>query len=122
MTEIELNERIAELLESTERNCQPTSDRRCSARQIRRVNQAAKQVRLMSIISYGGYAPHRGYVDWDYIDGVWTQTGQYIKYPKNSNCQRWIKRLTSKKVRAYPYLPPKGNQYRRVFDYWWTLY
>ena len=26
------------------------------------------------------------------------------------------------RVRRYMDLPCKGNSYRRVFDYWWTLY
>ena len=48
--------------------------------------------------------------------------GKYIKYPKNSNCQRWMKRETSRKSRNCQDLPRKGNYYRRLFDYWWTLY
>ena len=46
----------------------------------------------------------------------------YIKYPKNSNCQRWIKRETSRRIRSCRNAPAKGNFYRRLFDYWWTLY
>ena len=48
--------------------------------------------------------------------------GKYIKYPKNSNCQRWIKRETSRRFRNCEELPRKGNYYRRLFDYWWTMY
>lgn len=36
--------------------------------------------------------------------------------------QRWLKRASSKKVRACSCLPGKGNGYRKVFDYWWELY
>lgn len=49
-------------------------------------------------------------------------SGKYIKYPKHSHCQRWMKRLTSKKTRRCTDLVRKGNEYRRLFDYWWTLY
>lgn len=69
-----------------------------------------------------GYRPHAGYVDWSYVDGKWMPTGKYIKYPKNSNCQNWCKKASSARVRKYMDLPHKGNSYRRVFDYWWTLY
>lgn len=37
-------------------------------------------------------------------------TGKYIKYPQNSKCQRWFKRVSSKKVRACPNLPPKEER------------
>ena len=74
------------------------------------------------IINYGGYAPHRGYIDWGFSGRTLLHTGKYIKYPKNSNCQRWIKRETSLRIRRCRDVPAKGNYYRRLFDYWWTLY
>lgn len=119
MTEIELNEQIAALLENSEKkpSCQRRTDR-----QYRRRKGQEKSDRLLAIIQLPGYAPHRGYVDWGFDGRTLLHTGKYIKYPKNSNCQRWIKRVTSKKVRAYPCFPQKGNSYRKVFDSWWTLY
>ena len=81
-----------------------------------------KDDRLLKIINYDGYAPHIGYVDWGCKGKTLLHSGKYIKYPKNSNCQRWMKRLTSKKARRYSDFTGKGNQYRRLFDYWWTLY
>lgn len=68
------------------------------------------------------YAPHRGYIDWGFSGRTLLHTGKYIKYPKNSNCQRWIKRETSLRIRRCRDVPAKGNYYRRLFDYWWTLY
>ena len=50
------------------------------------------------------------YVDWGFDGSTLLHSGKYIKYPKNSNCQRWMKRLTSKKARRYPELTRKGNQ------------
>ena len=41
---------------------------------------------------------------------------------KSSNCQRYLKRRSNRKVRKYFDLSKKGNQYRKVFEYWWTLY
>lgn len=119
MTETALNEKLAELLSSdaTEER-QEQSDRR----RMRRIARVRKNDDLLRIINHGGYAPHRGYVDWGFDGETLLHSGQYIKYPKNSNCQRWIKRETSRRIRNCKDVPPKGNFYRRLFDYWWTLY
>lgn len=119
MTEIELNERIAALLEDSERK---PGCRRRTGRRYRRRKGLEKSDRRLAITQLSGYAPHRGYVDWGFEGKTLLHTGKYIKYPKNSKCQRWLKRVSGKKVRAYPHLPPKGNGYRKVFDYWWSLY
>lgn len=119
MTEIELNEQLAALLENSERA--PNHPRR-TGRRYRRQKGQEKSDRLLAIIQTARYGPHRGYVDWDFEGRTLLHTGKYIKYPKNSKCQRWLKRVSSKKVRACPCLPRKGNGYRKVFDYWWSLY
>ena len=118
MTEIELNKRIETLL--TERPIQPKSTP--ASIYSRQEIKVRKDDRLLKIMNYGGYAPHVGYVDWGFDGRTLLHTGKYIKYPKNSNCQRWMKRLTSKKTRRNSELTGKGNQYRRLFDSWWTLY
>lgn len=76
---------------------------------------------LMWIINHCGYNPMAGYVDWDWVDGKWQPVGKYIKYPKNSNAQRYWKRYSNKIVRRSKEVY-RGNQYRKCFDYWWTLY
>ena len=119
MTETELNERLAAILEKSEKE---PSCRRRTGRQYRRRKGQEKSDRRLAIIQLSGYAPHRGYVDWDFEGKTLLHTGYYIKYPKNSKCQRWLKQVSGKKVRAYPSFPQKGNGYRRVFDYWWALY
>ncbi|WP_251319285.1 hypothetical protein [Flintibacter muris] len=119
MTDIELNEQLAALLEKSEKA--PSCQRRTGRRYRRRKGQEKTNQRL-AIIQLSGYAPHRGYVDCGFEGKTLLHTGKYIKYPKNSKCQRWLKRVSSKKVRAYPCLPQKGNSYRKVFDYWWALY
>lgn len=86
----------------------------------RRQTQKQKDFKRRKIINYGGYAPHVGYINWDWVDGKLIQTGNYIKYPRASNCQRWMKKLTSKRARKADV--PNGNGYRKVFDYWNTLY
>ena len=76
---------------------------------------------LLRIISYSGYKPHIGYIDWDRVDDVWQPVGKYIKYPKNSNAQRYWKRHSNKIIRRRNEIY-RGNHYRKCFDYWWTLY
>ena len=119
MTETELNEQLAALLEKSEK--EPDCQRR-TGRQYRHRKGQEKSDRLLAIIQTACYGPHRGYMDWDFEGRTLLHTGKYIKYPKNSKCQRWLKQVSDKKVRAYPNPPKKGNDYRRVFDYWWTLY
>lgn len=119
MTETALNEKIDELQENDSGNAH---QRQKARRRLRRGTSIRKADRLLRIINYGGYAPHRGYIDWGFCGRTLLHTGKYIKYPKNSNCQRWIKRETSRRIRRCRDVPAKGNYYRRLFDYWWTLY
>lgn len=97
-----------------------TSGQRKTGRAYRRVMLKQKTNRLMKIVN-SSYIPHAGYVDWGWVDNEWVQVGKYVKYPKNSNKQRWMKRYTSRVSRKTD-LPQKGNAYRRCFDYWWTMY
>ena len=76
---------------------------------------------LIWIIHNCGYNPAAGYIDWDWVDGIWQPVGKYIKYPKNSNAQRYWKRHSNKIVRKRNEVF-RGNQYRKCFDYWWTMY
>ena len=111
-------------MQGAERNLDVTGGkgRRKSGRCYRRAMNRHKEQRLRSIIRREHwYYPYRGYIDWDFVDGVWQEVGKYIKYPKNSNRQQYLKKQSSRRVRHYSCLPPKGNGYRRVFDYWWEL-
>jgi len=120
MTETELNARIEELaLQQSESHSIPI--RRKTGRRYRRMMATHKTTELRKIVTQS-YAPHAGYVQWEEIDGVWVPAGKYIKYPKNSNTQKWIKRYTGKKMRRSHDIPHKGNHYRRLFDYWGTMY
>lgn len=114
MTETALNEKIAKL---TENELSEAHLRSKGRRRLRRVRDIQKSDRLLHMINYGGYAPHRGYIDWGFDGKTLLHTGKYIKYPKNSNCQRWIKRETSRRIRSCRNAPAKGNFYRRLFDY-----
>ena len=119
MTESELREKSAGLPENEffEAHLRSKNHRR-----LRQYQDIQKSDRLLRIINYGGYAPHRGYIDWGFDGRTLLHTGKYIKYPKNSSCQRWIKRETSRRIRRCRNTPVKGNFYRRLFDYWGTLY
>ena len=90
-------------------------------RNYRRATAHSKKKRLMKIISTGGYNPARGYVDWGMENGQWKPVGKHIKYPKNSQRQRFYKRYSNRAVRRNE-LGQKGNGYRKHFDYWWVLY
>ena len=119
MTETVLNERIAELQEI---DISAVRQREKARHRLRRVSIIRKNDDLLLIINYGGYAPHRGYIDRGYDGLTLLHSGKYIKYPKNSNCQSWMKKQTSRRIRSCRDVPIKGNYDRRLFDYWWTLY
>ena len=63
MTETELNEQLAALLEKSEKA--PGYQSRTGRRYRRRKGQEKSDHRL-AIIQLSGYVPHRGYVDWDF--------------------------------------------------------
>lgn len=120
MTEQELNRRIAEILESTEAE---NGCGRRSGRQYRRLQRVKHMDHLLFLIQHCGYAPNIGYIMGDY-ERLTTllHSGLHIQFMKSSNRQRHLKRKANHMVRKYRGLPKKGNQYRKVFEYWWTLY
>lgn len=79
MTETTLNEKIARL---TENELSEAHLRSKDRRRLRRVRDIQKSDRLLHIINYGGYAPHRGYIDWGFDGRTLLHTGKYIKYPQ----------------------------------------
>ena len=93
---------------------------RKTGRGYRRVMRIRKERRLKQIIRQERlYYPFR--IEEAYVDGVWQEVGNHIQYAKNSGRKQCLKGLSNRKVRRYPYLLHKGNQYRRMFDYWWRL-
>ena len=81
-----------------------------------------KYARRYRIIMTGGYDPRVGCLHYGFLGGVWQPVSSVIQYPKSSNLQKWIKQETSARTRHCESLPHKGNFYRRLFDYWWTMY
>ena len=120
MTETELNEALVRIEQQRVERLPETPNRRTS-RCYRRQIEVRKNDRLMKIVTRH-YVPHAGYIDWGFDGDTLLHSGKYIKYPKNSNCQRWMKRKTGRRIRNCSDAPKKGNYYLRLFDYWWTLY
>lgn len=106
--------------------CARTAEKRTGKRQTgrayRRYQAKQKDKRKRNIIDCGGYKPMIGYIEYDFVNGKWEQVGNHIKYPRNSNRQRYLKRQSNKKVRRHVGEIPNGNAYRKLFDYWWELY
>ena len=106
---------------------QEAADRRRikDKRRQRRREKVMKDDRLLRIINQGNdYDPRVGYIDYGFDGQTLSHTGKYIKYPKNSNTQKMIKKKTNKKSRKHDKeeAAGKGNLYRRLVDYWWILY
>ena len=120
MTATERNRQI-EISEQQKAELLPPQPKRRTGRAYRCMMNECKFKRLYRIATRS-YVPHAGYTSGSYVNGQHVPTGTYIKYPKNSYRQRWCKKASSARVRKYMDLPHKGNSYRRVFDYWWTLY
>ena len=120
MTEQELSKQIAEILEATKKE---TGCNRRSGRQYRRMQSVKHSDHLLFLIQHSRYAPNMGYIMGDY-EGLKTllHSGLHIQYMKSSDRQQYLKRKANRRVRKYRGLPKKGNQYRKVFEYWWTLY
>ena len=121
MTEQELNKRIAEILGSTKN--EPGCGRR-SGRQYRRTQCVKHSDHLLFLIQHSRYAPNMGYIRGDY-EGLRTllHSGLHIQYMKSSNCQRYPEaKIQSKGPLSISAYRKEGNQYRKVFEYWWTLY
>lgn len=104
MTEIELNKKIENLL--TESAAGQPSRRTGSA--YRREMRIRKNDALMRIVTRR-YVPHAGYIDYGFDGDTLLHSGKYIKYPKNSNCQRWMKREPVESSGTVRICPERGT-------------
>ena len=87
----------------------------------RRDMQDKKDRRLRKMIGERHVKPSAGYIPHAWIDGAWQPAGDYIRYPKNSNIQKYLKRETRRKVRrSEPF--PNGNGYRKCMEYRWQFW
>ena len=92
----------------------------------RRKNHIKKLRRKKTILTgYNGYNPYRGYLEYDYVDGKWKPTGNYIKYVRNYQTKTFYKNLSSRRCRRMAINEDdsgsKGNGYKRIYDLWWEL-
>jgi hypothetical protein len=90
-------------------------------RAYRRSMQKQKDIRLRKIIAECRYTPHAGYIRYGIVGEVFQPMGDYIRYPKNSNMQKYLKRQSKRKVRRSE-LVLQGNNYRKVMEYRWEFY
>lgn len=102
----------------TAKKCNP----RRTGTAYRRLKKRQKFHRRKRIIECAGCNPSAGSLAGDFIDGTWTQTGNHIKYRKNSKKQTYWKNHSNRKVRHHIGYIPKGGAYKKYFDYWWTIY
>ena len=87
----------------------------------RRKMTAKKEHRLKTVLTTYRRMPCGGYVECDWVDGVWQPVGKYIKRPKNSNKQKYLKRQSRRLVRrSEPF--PNGNGYRKCMEYKWEIW
>lgn len=101
-------------------NC--NSGKRNRGLAYRRRMKHKKEKRRRDIIKVSGCYFHGGWLEREYINGIYMIIGTYIKYPSDSNAQQFLKRVSNKKVRRYRGEIHKGSLYKKLFDYWWELY
>lgn len=88
----------------------------------RREQAVKKRNKRMEIVTRRRYNPFAGYVECDWVDDKFQPVGNHIKFPKNSNAQRYYKNQSNRRVRRYKGSLPNGNGYRKLYEYWWTLF
>lgn len=87
----------------------------------RRDMRDKKDRRIRKIISNCHCKPSAGSITHAWVGGVWKPVGDYVRYPKNSNIQKYLKRQTKRKVRrSEPF--PNGNSYRKCIEYRWQFW
>ncbi len=100
---------------------QPKKGQRKTGRSYRR---RMRRKHLKNHIAKHGHTRCFGapYPNYGYVDGEYVMIGSYLVRQKDSNAKVFYKRVSNRKVRHSKEIPQKGNGYRKLFDYWWTLY
>ena len=87
----------------------------------RRDMQFKKDRKIRKIIAHRHSGPLVGYIPHEWIDDMRLPKGDYIRYPKNSNIQKYLKRQSRRKVRrSEPF--QNGNSYRKCIEYKWQFW
>lgn len=93
---------------------------RKTGRAYRRQMHRKKKDELMKIMTYC-HNPAAGDTDWDWVNGIFQPVGNHVRYPKDSNRQVYWKNQSNRKVRRYKSSIPKGNSYRKHFEYQYNI-
>lgn len=106
--------------ESGRRNTGRAYRRKMRRKQLQKFRDRSKFSRIC-------VAPYLNSGRWSEEEFDWIGAGSHICHPQNSKNKKFFKRVSNKKVRKAKLnpeisIPLKGNGYRRLFDYWWTLY
>jgi len=103
--------------------CKPRkkkTGKRRTGSEYRRAMRIKHRDDLMAILDLG-YKPYVGWADWEWVDGVWKRTGTYIKFPRDSRKEKYLKKCANRHVRRSKEIY-RGNQYKKCYEYWWQLY
>lgn len=87
---------------------------------FRRYMAYKKKSKRIKILEFN-YSLRVGNIDYGWDDGEWKITGKYVKYPRNSNVQKYLKRQSNRLIRRTESLPG-GNGYRKYMEYKWELW
>lgn len=89
-------------------------------RAYRRGKNRQKTKRLMEIENHTYIGTL--WFNWDFDEvGNWVRVGTYPKHKKRSNTQQFYKKHSNRIIRKSKVLYQNGD-YRKAFDYWWTIY
>lgn len=90
------------------------------SRAYRRHKKRQKTERLMGIANHTYIGTIWFQYDFD-EHGNWERVGSYPKRKKNSNVQRFYKKYSNRLIRRNREAYQNGD-YRKAFDYWWTIW
>lgn len=82
----------------------------------RRDMEAKKDRRLRKIITKCRCTPSVGYIEREWVDGVLQPVGDHIRYPKNSNIQKYLKSKRGARFDA-----PRPSQMGMVIGSAWSI-
>lgn len=113
---------------------QPKKGRRKTGRAYRRQMRVQKFNRQKNLalncnapalwvgIDKSGLPTHRQYQLWRFGFDDDNVQYTYIKRYKSSGRKKFYKDYSNRVARRSDAISPKGNQYRKLFDLWWTVY
>ena len=95
------------------------SDTTARGRAYRIEARRKKLEKALRTAAYMAY-PRSIYVKYELVNGH-VILGKYLQHRKTSKAMTYHKHRSAKAVRRAPNLPPRGNGYRKIYDYWWSI-